>query len=256
MAMCAAQPVVGKLTDIFGRKPVLLTCYFLFTAGVGFSGIAQAFWQVVLGRSIAGIGGAGMSVIVSILITDLVPLIQVASWRSYVNVIATAGRSLGGPLGGLLADTIGWRWSFIGQMPFMILAFFLLAFNLKEPTAEHDHGRPLIQSRQGSQIGRIDFFGAFLITGAIVSFLVAVDMAGGAASWKDPLVIGLIYTSISLGTIFNIFETRYAREPIFPTKLLLQREVITAYAVQALQVGAQLAVCPVPPGVETRADED
>jgi hypothetical protein len=78
----------------------------------------------------SGLGGAGMVVIVSVLITgelafligntrtalltrycgDLVPLIEVATWRSYVNVLATLGRSIGGPLGGFLADTVGWRW--------------------------------------------------------------------------------------------------------------------------------------------------
>jgi hypothetical protein len=76
-----------------------------------------------------------MTVIVSVLITgkefpprflsgrilnrlDLVPLIQVAAWRSYVNVVATLGRSIGGPLGGLLADTVGWRWQLSPPTPF------------------------------------------------------------------------------------------------------------------------------------------
>ena len=91
-------------------------------------GFAQSMWQAVVGRIVSGLGAAAMVVIVSVLITgefpndnrgttcltwpykDLVPLIQVASWRSYVNVFATLGRSIGGPLGGFLADTVGWRW--------------------------------------------------------------------------------------------------------------------------------------------------
>ena len=67
-------------------------------------------WQVILGRVISGAGASGMTTLVSILITDLVPLREVAAWRSYVNVVATTGRSIGGPLGGSLADTVGWRW--------------------------------------------------------------------------------------------------------------------------------------------------
>jgi MFS family permease len=83
-------------------------------------------WQAVVGRVICGLGGAGMVVIVAVLITgkstsrkpqynsysilDLVPLIEVATWRGYVNLLATSGRSIGGPLGGFLADTVGWRW--------------------------------------------------------------------------------------------------------------------------------------------------
>jgi MFS family permease len=85
-------------------------------------------WQVVLGRVISGAGASGMAGLVSILITgkiarntilqtgkltaptDLLPLREVAQWRAYVNLVATLGRSIGGPLGGWLVDVIGWRW--------------------------------------------------------------------------------------------------------------------------------------------------
>jgi hypothetical protein len=106
MANCAAQPIVGKLSDIFGRKAVLLVCYGLFALGTSLCGSGQTMWQVIVGRSIAGLGGAGMGVIVAIVITDLVPLRDVASWRSYVNVVATTGRMVGAPVGGWLADLV------------------------------------------------------------------------------------------------------------------------------------------------------
>jgi len=89
--------------------------------------------QVILGRVISGTGTSGMTALVSVLITgkwikaisalnpdrqtdtritlaDLLPLREVAQWRAYVNVVATSGRSIGGPLGGCLADVVGWRW--------------------------------------------------------------------------------------------------------------------------------------------------
>lgn len=67
-------------------------------------------FTVILGRILSGSVGAGMTVLVSILITDLVPVRESAAWRSYINVAATTGRSLGGPLGGWMADAVGWRW--------------------------------------------------------------------------------------------------------------------------------------------------
>ena len=67
-------------------------------------------WVVVCGRTISGMGGAGIMTISSIIITDIVPKREVAAWRSYVNIAMTFGRSLGGPWGGWLSDTIGWRW--------------------------------------------------------------------------------------------------------------------------------------------------
>jgi predicted MFS family arabinose efflux permease len=66
---------------------------------------------VILGRVFCGSVGAGITVLVSILITNLVPIEESAMWRSCVNVAATTKRSLGGPVGGWLADAIGWRWS-------------------------------------------------------------------------------------------------------------------------------------------------
>jgi predicted MFS family arabinose efflux permease len=67
-------------------------------------------WTVILGRAISGMGGAGTMIISSVIITDIVPRRDVATWRSYVNISMTLGRSLGGPVGGWLSDTIGWRW--------------------------------------------------------------------------------------------------------------------------------------------------
>ncbi|KAG9237112.1 major facilitator superfamily domain-containing protein [Amylocarpus encephaloides] len=80
LASCALQPICyGKLTNIYGRKEILLLCYLLF---------------VVVGRVLSGTGAAGMVSLVSILISDLVPMKEVASYRSYVNVVSTTGRSI------------------------------------------------------------------------------------------------------------------------------------------------------------------
>lgn len=75
-----------------------------------FVGLGARMSHIIAGRIISGAGASGMSVLVSIVITDLVPLRDVATWRSYVNVFATTGRSIGGPLGGWLTDRVGWRW--------------------------------------------------------------------------------------------------------------------------------------------------
>ncbi|KAF5983256.1 multidrug resistance [Fusarium coicis] len=107
LAGAASQTIYGKLSDIFGRKTILIFCYGLFAVGCALVGAGQSMWQVILGRVISGSGGAGMTTMASVIITELAPLREVASWQSYMNVIATVGRSLGGPLGGFLADTIG-----------------------------------------------------------------------------------------------------------------------------------------------------
>lgn len=196
--------------------------------------------QVILGRVISGFGAAGMTVLVSIIITDLVPLIQVASWRSFVNVVATLGRSIGGPLGGLLADTIGWRWSFTGQGPLLLVAIVLVAIKLPAfapKVEEQTKGKP-------SKLRRVDFIGAGLLASTIVALLGALSLGGQSLPWGHPLVIGLLIGSVFVGTLFVVYEEKYAFEPIFPPRLVIQRDVATSYLIQTLQSAAQVAVRP------------
>ncbi|KAG0645632.1 Vacuolar membrane amino acid uptake transporter fnx2 [Hyphodiscus hymeniophilus] len=236
LAMCAVQPIVGKLSDLYGRKSVLLTGYVLFASGSVLTGMGQAMWQVIAGRIVSGIGAAGMTVIVSILITDLVPLIQVAAWRSYVNVVATLGRSIGGPLGGLLADTMGWRWSFVGQGPIILIAIFLVALKLPSTSS------PPLTKGEPSKLRRIDFIGAFMLATTIVSLLGALSLGGQNLPWSHPIVTGLALGSLLLGASFAAYEVRYALEPIFPPTLVIQRDVATPYGIYALQTAAQLGM--------------
>ena len=110
LAQCVAQPLYGKMSDIYGRKSCLQTSYLLFALGTAISGLGRSMGQVIVGRAVQGAGGAGMVSMVSIIITDLVPLHEVASMWSYVNILQTTGRSCGGFIGGLLTQTLGWRW--------------------------------------------------------------------------------------------------------------------------------------------------
>lgn len=110
LSMCASQPLYGKLSNIYGRKALLLVAYTLFAIGCLICGMAKSMPLVIAGRLISGAGGSGMSSVVSFLIADLVPMRDVATYRSYVNIVQTIGRSCGGPIGGWLAEQMGWRW--------------------------------------------------------------------------------------------------------------------------------------------------
>lgn len=112
------------------------------------SGLGMSLQQVIGGRLLAGVGGAGINCLVSIIIagkeyykptrstgtvltcvlTDMVPIREVASWRSYVNIAATTGRSLGGPIGGFLTDTVGWRWLVFDMVPELSNEMRLIVF--------------------------------------------------------------------------------------------------------------------------------
>jgi MFS family permease len=195
--------------------------------------------HVILGRVISGLGAAGMTVIVSIVITDLVPIRQVAAWRSYVNVFHIFGRSVGGPLGGFLADTVGWRWSFLGQVPLTFLAILLVAIKL--PASES--AKPQLKG-QPPKLRRVDFIGSLLLASTMLSLLGSFSLASGTLPWSHPLVISLLLGSVLLAFLFITYELKVPLEPVFPPTLLIQRDVATQYLIIALQTAAQLSVSP------------
>ncbi|QDS75640.1 hypothetical protein FKW77_006935 [Venturia effusa] len=235
LAMCAVQPIYGKVSDIYGRKQCLMVAYFFFALGCLICGTSTSLFQVVLGRIVSGVGSAGASALVSLIILDLVPLRKVASLRSYVNIAATTGRSLGGPVGGFLSDTIGWRWSFLGQAP--LIAMSALLVWILVPHRVHDD-----EETKTEKFSRIDFAGAFFLATTITSFLLVVEIGGRKLAWNHPFILVLVATTMLSAMLFVITETRWAAEPIFPTHLLKQKDVICQYLVMALQIAAQLAM--------------
>jgi MFS family permease len=108
--MSAVQPLVGKLSDIYGRKGILLLAYTLFAIGNLGAGLGRSLSEVIAWRAVQGVGGAGMGSLVAIIIVDIVPLNEVASIRGYVNIMQTTGRTCGGVIGGWLTRSLGWRW--------------------------------------------------------------------------------------------------------------------------------------------------
>ena len=197
LAQAASLPLYGKLSDIYGRKALLLTAYALFALGCFLVGIGGSMSELIVGRVISGFGASGMTALVSILITDLVPLRDVATWRSWVNIVATTGRSMGGPVGGWLADSVGWRWSFLGQVPFAGVAFVLVWMILPSRVRGS-----LDEEVRGSKLSRVDFLGATLMALSILSLLLPLEIGGERIPWSDYRIASLFTAALFFGALF------------------------------------------------------
>ncbi|KAK3305409.1 major facilitator superfamily domain-containing protein [Chaetomium strumarium] len=252
LAGAATQTLYGKLSDIYGRKTLVIAAYVIFVAGCAIVGVGQTMWQVVLGRVISGAGASGMAGLVSILITDLLPIRDVAQWRAYVNLIATLGRSVGGPLGGWLVDVIGWRWSFFGQVPPIVIAILLVIVCLpsaspltdSKPTQQTDNGLASQESSlasQESKFSRIDFKGSVLFTLTILALLLPVELGGVKLPWSHPAIAALFIASVALLVVFVAVEKRQ-EEPILPLEIFHRRDAVFSFLILGLQLAAQLGL--------------
>lgn len=234
LAQAVSQPLYGKLSDIYGRKSMLILAYTLFGTGLVMVGAGQSMSALIFGRVVSGLGSSGMTSLVSILITDLVPLRDVATWRSYVNIAATTGRSIGGPLGGWLTDTVGWRWSFLGQAPVAGMATLLIALTLPAHSTED-----LEDGLERSKFARIDFMGAICMTLSLLGLLLPLEIGGDRVAWSSPTIFVLFGGAVVFGALFLVVEAWVAREPIVPVHLLQHRDVVTTGSIMLCQCAAQ-----------------
>ena len=197
--------------------------------------------QVILGRIISGSAGAGMTVLVSIIITDLVPIREVATWRAFVNILSTLGRSIGAPLGGWLADKVGWRFSFIGQAPLMLLAMLCVGLTVpSNVSTKDDEGQQ--KSSISEKLGRIDFLGALFLGLLILSLLLPLEIGGIIIPWSHPVIPTLIASAVIFFGAFVLIEKRLAKDPVLPLEIFYNKGAVLSIGIMGLQVAAQSGV--------------
>ncbi|KAF2089167.1 MFS general substrate transporter [Saccharata proteae CBS 121410] len=233
LTLTSFQPLYGKLSDIFGRKACLLFAYCIFGIGCLFCGLAQDINQLIAARAFAGIGGGGMTTVVSILMSDVVTLRERGKWQGYINIIYATGAGTGAPLGGILADKIGWRWVFLFQPPFCVVAILAVTFVLKLPRVDAAHWK--------EKLRRIDFLGAFILICAVFMLLFGMDR-GSNVAWKDKITIVALSLTLPLFLIFIFVEFKVASEPFAPGHIIFERSLVACYFCNFFSFSGYMAV--------------
>ncbi|ROW07674.1 hypothetical protein VMCG_03348 [Cytospora schulzeri] len=243
LASTATQTTFGQLSTVFGRKPIIIICYAVFGLGCLLVGTADSMVAAIIGRVLSGSVSAGTNVLVSLVITDLVPVREVATWNSYVNVVAVIGRCVGGPLGGGLADMIGWRMSFIGQAPIFLLAILLCWSALPNIKPKRQGKQPAdVVEPKRSKLRQVDFLGSALLTTFLVLILLPLEIGGTKVAWTDPC-IPILFCSGAVCLVFFVMAEKYwAANPLLPLSLFCNRHTVVAFLILALQVAAQLGM--------------
>lgn len=241
LAQCVAQPLYGKLSDIYGRKACLQTAYLLFAIGTAGTGLGQTMGQVIAWRAVQGAGSAGMTSMVGIIITDLVPLHEVATIRSYVNILQTSGRSCGGVIGGALTYSMGWRFSFLVQVPPTILSILLVQWRLKLPSTAGRSGLT-----QAQKLKRVDFAGSIFLCTAIFAACFILETGGQRYPWKSNVILAMV-GGLVVALVLFVTSSQIVAEPVFPLRVLKQWAVTSSYIIAFLQILVQFSLMTVVP---------
>ncbi|GAA5977997.1 hypothetical protein JCM11641_004353 [Rhodosporidiobolus odoratus] len=210
-------PLYGRLADIIGRRNALLMALTLFTSGTALCGFAPSMTMLLIGRLIAGMGGGGLMAVSSITCSDLVPLKQRALFQGLANLWFGAGSGLGGPLGGFISDRFGWRTAFIGQLPILVFAAFLVFRYLR-------YRIPGQGKSKREMVRRIDYLGSLTLVISLGSLLFSLSFKNDRnLPWSSPLVwVPLVMWAVA-GVAFVLVEAYWSPEPVMPLRLLGDR---------------------------------
>ncbi|MFL5269757.1 MAG: MFS transporter, partial [Stellaceae bacterium] len=233
VASTVTTPIYGRLSDLYGRRPILLAGIALFLGASVLCALSQTMAQLIGARVLQGIGGGGLRSVSQAAIADVIPPRERGRYQGYFSSVMAVSSLLGPVLGGFFADYLTWHWIFWINIPFGALALFLCNRNLRR--LPKPRRKPVI-----------DWIGAALILGSTTPILIAVGQAESAGGWARvdvllPLAIGLVLLAALV-----VWE-REAREPMIPLRLFANRIFAVASVISFLMSMVMIAMIIVVP---------
>ncbi|KAH3986698.1 hypothetical protein HBH51_015450 [Parastagonospora nodorum] len=225
---CSTSMILAKISDIYGRKLVLIVCLGIFTIFSALCGAAQTMIQLIMFRWCQGVGGGGVFALVQLMFLELVPRRKLPAYMSMVTSALALSLVIGPLLGGGITQHGSWRWIFIVNVPVGVLAGLALFFTLPKTAWNEPAADPIQDRSLSASLSRLDFLGAFLMLGAIVLLTTGLQQTAQGYAWESPMVLGLVISFIPMAIAFFMWQwwvttRRTSPEPVFPWRLIQDR---------------------------------
>ena len=232
LSATAVTPLYGKLSDIYGRRTVLVTAIGIFVVGSIACALAQSMQALILARTVQGLGGGGLIALSQTIIADIMAPRERALWQAYFGMVFASANVFGAVLGGLFAQYLHWSLVFWINVPIGLaaLAMTYRALALLPPLHRYH---------------RLDVLGAALMAIATVTLLLSLTWGGTRYAWNSPVVISLLASSLGFWVMFGL-RIATASEPFLPLTVLgnavVRNSALSAFFGMGTMIGLSIYV--------------
>ena len=224
LTQAVTVPIYGKLSDLFGRKPVLFFGVAVFVGSSLLCGLAWSMPTLIVARALQGVGGGAVLPMGITIIGDLYSVEERAKVQGYIASVWGLSSVVGPAAGGLFSEYVSWRWIFFINLPLGAVALVALHRRFHETVARTEH--------------RIDYLGAGLLTVGCSLLILGLLEGGTAWAWGSATSFTVLGTALVALVVFGLVERR-AAEPVLPL-WVFRRRVLVGANITATLVGALL----------------
>jgi EmrB/QacA subfamily drug resistance transporter len=213
LTQTSIMPIVGKLSDLYGRKRFYMAGLLVFMIGSALCGASQSMTQLIVFRGLQGIGSGMLMANTFTLLFTLIPMEKAGRFQAMFMSVLALSSVIGPTFGAFITSHFDWRWNFYINAPLGLIALAIVSRSLVEAKRRPDAPKP-----------KIDYAGALLLVIATVSILLALKMGGVNYPWSAAPIIGLFALGGAALAAFLLAERR-AAEPIVPLGMFRSRTV-------------------------------
>src|SRR4051812_13371882 len=198
-----SMPLWGRISDLYGRKPLFQAAIVVFLAGSILSGVSQSLGELIVFRALQGLGAGGLMTLAMAIVGEIISPRERGRYQGYIQMVFVLASVAGPLLGGVFADHLSWRWVFYVNVPIGVIALTVITTSLHLPAQMSN--------------ARIDYLGAALLAGALTSMLLVTTWGGQEYAWDSAEILTLAGAAVALLAGF-VAQERRAPQPIVPLR--------------------------------------